>query len=315
MKNPICLITGATDGVGKVTALELAKKGFTVVVAARNANKAEALKREIESTTGTTSCDDIVADLASLRQVRQLAETFRRRYSRLDVLINNAGVFVHTRTETEDGYETMFQVNYLSEFLLTNLLLEELRRSEQGRIINLSSSAYAKGKFDPDNLQSARERYFSVLGTYAATKLFVLMFTEELAMRLIGTSVTVNAVHPGIVRTHMTLHAPGALRLVAYLSLPFSISPLEGARTSVYLASSPEVKGITGQCFAKSKRAPVKNKFDTADNRALLWDLSLKASNDVEEAPPRRSAEQVEHARPAPRLLHDVPTRPERHKR
>ena len=278
MKNSICLITGATEGVGKVTALELAKKGFTIVIAARNADKAVALQKEIETLTCNTNCDYIVADLRSLEQVRQLAATFRLHYSTLDILINNAGVFLPTRTETEDGYETMFQVNYLSSFLLTNLLLPELQRSEQGRIVNLSSSVYAIGKFDPDNFQSVGERHFSVLGTYAATKLFVLMFTEELARRLKGTTVTANAVHPGIVRTRMMLQAPGALRLVSYLSLPFSISPFEGARTSVYLASSPEVKGISGQYFANSKRAAVKNKFDTPENRALLWELSLKAA-------------------------------------
>ena len=282
MKNPICLITGATEGVGKVTALELAKKGFTIVVAARNASKAEALKKEIETSTGNTSFDNIVADLVSVGQVRRLAETFRRRYSTLDVLINNAGVFVPTRTETEDGYETMFQVNYLSPFLLTNLLVENLEKSDQGRIINLSSSVYAIGKFDPDNLQS--EKHFYALGAYAATKLFVLMFTEELARRLKATSVTANAVHPGIVRTRMMLQAPGVLRLVSYLSLPFSVSPGEGARTSVYLASSPEVKGISGQYFAKSKRAAVKNKFDTSANRALLWDLSSNALDAAEES-------------------------------
>jgi retinol dehydrogenase 12 len=276
MKNSICLITGASEGVGKVTALELAKKGFTIVIAARNADKAVALQKEIETLTCNTNCDYIVADLRSLEQVRQLAATFRLRYSTLDVLINNAGVFLPTRTETEDGYETMFQVNYLSPFLLTNLLLHELQRSEQGRIINLSSSVYAMGKFDPDNLQS--ERHFSVLGTYAATKLFVLMFTEELARRLKGTTVTANAVHPGIVRTRMMLQAPGVLRLVSYLSLPFSVSPFNGARTSVYLASAPEVKGISGQYFANSKRAAVKNKFDTPENRALLWELSLNAA-------------------------------------
>jgi retinol dehydrogenase 12 len=276
MKSPICLITGATEGVGKVTALELAKKGFTIVVAARNASKAEALMREIETSTGNASCGYIVADLGSRRQVRQLAETFRGRYSTLDVLINNAGVFLPTRTETEDGYETMFQVNYLSPFLLTNLLLEELQNSEQGRIINLSSSVYAFGRFDPENLQS--EKRFSAFGTYAATKLFVLKFTEELARRLNATGVTANAVHPGIVRTRMMLRAAGSLRLVSYLSLPFSTSPFTGAQTSVYLASSPEVNFITGQYFAKSKRAAVKNKFDTLENRALLWDLSLNAA-------------------------------------
>jgi NAD(P)-dependent dehydrogenase (short-subunit alcohol dehydrogenase family) len=290
MKNPICLITGATEGVGKVTALELAKMGFTIVVAARNANKAETLMKEIETSTGNTSCDYIVADLASLGQVRELAATFRRRYAKLDVLINNAGVFLPNRTETEDGFETMFQINYLSPFLLTNLLLELLQKSEQGRIINLTSSVYTMGKFDPHNLQSVGKRHFSVLGTYAATKLFLLMFTEELARRLKATSVTANAVHPGIVRTRMMLQAPGALRVVSYLSLPFSISPFQGAQTSVYLASSPEVKGISGKYFTKSRIAAVKNKFDTAENRALLWDLTVDAAKVRAATPVRRAS-------------------------
>jgi NAD(P)-dependent dehydrogenase (short-subunit alcohol dehydrogenase family) len=275
MSEPICLITGATDGVGKVTAFELAKKGFTLVIAARSSEKAEAVIHDIEASTGNARCDYIVADLRSLSQVRQLAETFRHRFSRLDVLINNAGVFLPARTETEDGYETMFQVNYLSPFVLTNELLDGLRKSEQGRIINLSSSLYAIGKFDPSNLQS--QKHFSVLGTYTASKLLVLMFTEELARRLSSTAVTANAVHPGIVRTRMMLQAPGVLRLVSYLSLPLSVSPFEGARTSVFLASSPDVKGISGHYFTRSKKAPVKNRFDTAENRALLWDLSMTA--------------------------------------
>jgi retinol dehydrogenase-12 len=282
MNSPTCLITGATEGVGKVTAIELAKRGFTVVIAARNADKAEALINEIEALSGNTSCDYIVADLESLSQVRQLAETYRHRYSSLDVLINNAGVFLPARTETEDGYETMFHVNYLAPFLLTHELLDELRKSEQGRIINLSSNVYAIGKFEPDNFQSmgVGETHFSVLGTYAATKLFVIMFTEELARRLNGTSVTANAVHPGIVRTRMMLRAPGIFRLVSYLSLPLSISTFQGARTSVFLATSPEVRGISGQYFKKSKRTPVKNKFDTPENRAALWELSLNLVED-----------------------------------
>jgi NAD(P)-dependent dehydrogenase (short-subunit alcohol dehydrogenase family) len=281
MKNPICLITGGTDGVGKVTALELAKKGFTLVIAARNADKAQALIHEIETSTGNSSCDSIVADLGSLGQVRELAETFRRRYSTLDVLINNAGVFLPARTETEDGYETMLQVNYLAPFLLTNLLLDQLQQSEQGRIINLSSSVYGIGRFDPDKLWGGGvgvgESPLFGIRTYAATKLFMLMFTEELARRLAGTPVTANAVHPGIVRTRMMLEARGVLRIVSYLSLPFSISPFEGARTSVFLASSAEVSGISGEYFTRSRRTPVKNKFDTAENRALLWDLTSNA--------------------------------------
>jgi NAD(P)-dependent dehydrogenase (short-subunit alcohol dehydrogenase family) len=286
MKQPTCLITGATDGVGRITALELAKRGFRVVVAARDALKAEALVREIRASS-SDAADYVVGDLASLRQVRLLAGAFRERHPRLDVLINNAGVFLPRRTETEDGFETTYQVNYLSHFLLTHLLLEDLKRSGQGRIVNLSSSVYAIGRFDPGNLQS--EKKFSVPGTYAASKLFMLMFTEELAERLAGTRVTANAVHPGIVRTSMMLRAPGAFRIAAYLSMPFSVSAQRGAQTSVYVATSPEVTGASGHYFANSKKTATKNVTDTADNRALLWDLSMKSIQEGAPADARRA--------------------------
>jgi retinol dehydrogenase-12 len=153
MEKPICLITGATAGIGKFTALELARKGFTVVIAARNKGHAELVKTEIATAT-KGDVDYIVADLASLKEVRYLAEAFKQRYPRLDVLINNAGIFPPTRKLTVDGFEASFQVNYLSHFLLTRLLLDHIQNSEQGRIINLSSSVHSVGKFDPDNLQS-----------------------------------------------------------------------------------------------------------------------------------------------------------------
>ena len=276
MRRPICPITGATEGVGKATAAALAKKGFRVVLAARNAAKAEVVAREIAALTDSVGADYIVADLASLRQTRALAESFTRRYPMLDVLINNAGVFLPERTETEDGFETTYQINYLSHFLLTQLLLGELEKSGQGRIINLSSSVYAVGRFDSQNLQS--EKRFSVLGTYSASKLFMLMFTRELARRLKGPRFTANAVHPGIVRTRMMLQAPvAAFRIMSYLSLPFSISPERGARTSVYLASSPDLDGVSGAYFTRSRRTEAKNRFDTDENRAALWDLSLES--------------------------------------
>ena len=288
MKRPVCLITGATEGVGRVTAIELARRGFHVVTAARNAGKAEALQREIEAATGKVCAEYIVADLASLAQVRQLAETFRQRHSGLDVLINNAGVFLPARTVTTDGYETTFQVNYLSHFVLTNLLLDPLRASRQGRIINLSSSVYSVGHFDPNNLQS--ETKFSVLGTYAASKLFMLMFTQELARRLAGTPVTANAVHPGIVRTHMMLSAPGAFRILSYLSLPMSVSPEKGAQTSLHLATAPELARVSGQYFAGAKAHIARNKSDTDENRRLLWDISTRALLEQPAVPVRQTA-------------------------
>jgi retinol dehydrogenase-12 len=278
---PICLITGATEGVGKYTALALARGGFTVVMAARNREKAELVKSEIASVTGG-NVDYIVADLASLKDVRRLAEEFKGRYLTLDVLINNAGIFAPARKVTADGFETSYQVNYLSHFLLTQLLLEDLLSSPQGRIINLSSSVHTVGKFDPENLQS--EKKFSVLTTYSSTKLFMLLFTIELAKRLEKTKITANAVHPGIARTPMMLRAPGAFRLMSYLALPFSVSPAQGAATSVYLASSPEVRQISGKYFTNMKQAAFKTKFNTDGFRELLWEISAQSLRLAESA-------------------------------
>jgi len=278
-RKPICLITGATEGVGRATAVELVSKGFTVVLAARNATKAEAVRAAIEAETGG-KVDVILADLTSLKAVHQLAETFKGRYPRLDVLINNAGVFMPKRVLTPDGFETSYQVNYLSHFLLTRLLLDEMKKSPQGRIINLSSSVYTVGKFDVHNLQS--EKSFSVMGTYAASKLFMLLFSVELAERLKQTTITVNAVHPGIARTQMMLRAPGRFKVVSYLALPFSISPERGAATSVYLASSPEIATVSGRYFTSCKPAPIKTKFDTETVRRLLWKNSEEGLQQLE---------------------------------
>jgi retinol dehydrogenase 12 len=274
MAKPVCLITGATEGVGKATAQALARKGFTVVLAARSMAKAENVRREIVATPAA-DIDIVVGDLNSLKQVRQMAQTVRERHPKLDLLINNAGIMAPERTLTEDGFESSYQVNYLSHFLLTQLLLDALKNSEQGRIINLSSSVYSIGKFDPQNLQS--EQRFSAIGAYAASKLFVLMSTIELAERLRGTRITVNAVHPGVVNTHMLKSATGLFKLIALLATPVAVSPERGAATSVYLATSSDVAALSGRYFADGKPKPVKSKFNTEKNRALLWDTSLDA--------------------------------------
>ena len=276
MDKPICLITGATDGIGRETALELAAKGFVVVVAARNAAKAQALVKEIELTTGhRDAADTITADLRSLAEVRQLSEIFRQRYPRLDVLINNAGIFSGVRQLTGDGFETTHQVNYLAPFYLTCLMLDALKQAGQGRIINLSSSVYTAGKFDPENLQG--EKRFSTFSAYSNSKLLMLLSTIELASRLKATPVTANAVHPGVVRTQMLLRAPGIFRAVGYLALPFALSPRQGAATSLHLASSPDVRGMSGKYFARGKETIVKSAFNTPENRELLWNLSMQS--------------------------------------
>jgi retinol dehydrogenase 12 len=275
MDNPICLITGATDGIGKVTATALARKGYTVVLAARNQAKAAAVTSEIVASTANRDVGYLTADLRSLAQLHRLAETFSVRYPRLDVLINNAGVIMPQRVLTEDGYETTFQVNYLSQFYLTQLLLNALEKSPQGRVINLASSVYRAGRFDPDNLQS--ERRFSTIGAYATSKLCVLLFTLELAHRLAPTRVTANAVHPGIVRTPMMREAQGVFRAVSYAALPFSQSPDKGAATSVFLADSPDAEQISGWYFANARPKNVKTAHNTRENRDYLWNLSMDA--------------------------------------
>jgi retinol dehydrogenase-12 len=275
MDKPICLITGATDGIGRETALELAARGFVVVVAARDAAKAQALVKEIELTTGRRDADTITADLRSLAEVRQLSEIFRQRYPRLDVLINNAGIFSGVRQLTGDGFETTYQVNYLAPFYLTCLMLDALKQAGQGRIVNLSSSVYTAGKFDPENLQG--EKRFSTFSAYSNSKLLMLLSTIELADRLKATPVTANAVHPGVVRTQMLLRAPGIFRAVGYLALPFALSPRQGASTSLHLASSPDVKGISGKYFARGKETIVESAFNTPENRELLWNLSMQS--------------------------------------
>ena len=275
MRKPICLITGATEGIGRATAIELARRGYTVVLAARDAAKAQAVAGDIEATTGERDTGVITADLRSLADVRALAEAFHLRYPRLDVLINNAGIFPGARRLTGDGFEAAYQVNYLSQFYLTRLMLGALKAARQGRVINLSSSVHANGRFDPGNLQS--EKRFSSFGTYANSKLLMLLFTIELAERLKTTSVTANAVHPGVVKTPMMLRAPGIFRVVAWLTLPFALSPEQGAATSVYLATSPEVGGVSGKYFARSRQVDVKSAFNTPKNRELLWNLSLNS--------------------------------------
>ncbi|MGH3722605.1 MAG: SDR family oxidoreductase [Mycobacterium sp.] len=275
MDRQIALITGGTDGIGKTTATELARKGFTVVLAARNKEKAASVASEIVSVTGNRNVDHITVDLGSLSQVYQLAQMFTARYGRLDVLINNAGILMPQRVITEDGFERTFQVNYLAPFYLTQLLAEALKDSPQGRLVNLTSSVYRIARFDPNNLQG--ERRFSTLGSYASSKLMVLLFTLELAERMKSTAMTVNAVHPGVVRTPMMLNAKGLFKVMSLVATPIATSPEQGAATSVFVATAPELAETSGQYFTNSRAKKVTSSANTAENRILLWQLSVEA--------------------------------------
>ena len=250
MAGQVALVTGATSGIGKVTACALAKQGGEVIVAGRNQEKAEETVRWIKAETGSQAVSYLLADYSDLEQVRELAATFKERYSRLDLLVNNAGAFFNKRHETPYGVERTFLVNHLAPFLLTNLLLDVLQKSAPARIVNVSSDGYKQATIDLDDLEF--KRGFFGMKAYGRSKLATILFTYELARRLAGSGVTVNALHPGhaatdIFRTNFPLIGP-ALKWVMGL---FALTPEQGADNSIYLASSPEVEGITGRYFVK----------------------------------------------------------------
>ena len=250
MAGKVCLVTGATSGIGKVTACALAQQGGEVIVAGRNQQKAEETVRWIQAGTGNQAVSYLLADFSDLEQVRELATTLKDRHSQLDLLINNAGAFFNKRHETPYGVERTFLVNHLAPFLLTNLLLDVLQKSAPARIVNVSSDGYKQATIDLDDLEF--KRGFFGMKAYGRSKLANLLFTYELARRLAGSEVTVNALHPGhvatdIFRTNFPLVGP-ALKWVMGL---FALTPEQGADNSIYLASSPEVEGITGRYFVK----------------------------------------------------------------
>jgi retinol dehydrogenase-12 len=275
MQGKICLITGGTNGIGKSTAQGLARLGATVVIIGRDAKKTSQVVAEIRSATGNPNVDSLLADLSSQQDVRRLASDFKRKYSQLDVLLNNAGGAFTTRQLSVDGIEMTLALNHLAYFLLTNLLLDTLEASAPARIINVSSDAHSRGKIDFDNLQG--ERSYSSFGPYGNSKLANILFTTELARRLEGTGVTVNALHPGFTSTGFGKNNPGFFMKIMGVVVPLMArSPEKGAATSIYLASSPEVHSLTGQYFVDCKvTQPAPQAADSAVARKL-WDVSAQ---------------------------------------
>ncbi len=272
MNGKICLVTGATSGIGKVTARALAARGATVIVVGRNPDKSAATVAQIRQQTGNSAVEFMLADLSSLQQVRQLAEEFKKRYQHLHVLVNNAGAIYFSRQETVDGFELTFALNHLNYFLLTNLLLDTLKASAPSRIVNVSSAVHASGTINFDDLQ-ARNKY-SGMSIYGQSKLANVLFTYELARRLAGTGVTANAVHPGMVATNFAANNGLLGRLARPVMNLMSISEEEGADTIIYLATSPEVEGVTGKYFVKRRAVPSSQEsYDEAEARRL-WQVS-----------------------------------------
>lgn len=272
MTGKTCMVTGANTGIGKATALGLAKMGATVVMVCRSLERGEAAMVEIKRGSGNDSVSLLLADLSSRAAIHRLAADFKAKYPNLHVLINNAGIIPKKRTVAEDGLETQFAVNHVAYFLLTNLLLDQLKASAPSRIINVSSQVHNGASIDFDDLQS--ERSYSPTRVYGWTKLANVLFTYELAHRLEGTRVTVNCLHPGTVATNMLAdYMPGGLRFLAKM---IGVSSEEGAQTSLFLATSPEVEGVSGKYFVNQGAVhSSKASYDKTAARRL-WQVSAE---------------------------------------
>jgi NAD(P)-dependent dehydrogenase (short-subunit alcohol dehydrogenase family) len=264
MNQPIILITGSTDGIGKATARDLASRGTEVIIHGRNKEKGNRVRKELAEITGDIRPGLLIADFSSLDQIRKMAEDIISCYSRLDVLINNAGTYEKARQLTPEGVEKTFAVNYLAPFLLTRLLLPLLKKSAPSRIVTVASSAHEDvDRIEWENLPA--QDHYDAWGAYALSKFADITFTYTLSRALEGTGVIANCLHPGVTDTKLLRSA--------FSGLP-SISPEDGARTSVYLATSPDAAGTSGRYF--DNRRPVRSSVLTYDRQVQerLWNIA-----------------------------------------
>jgi NAD(P)-dependent dehydrogenase (short-subunit alcohol dehydrogenase family) len=278
MHGKVVVITGSNIGIGKETAAGIAALGATTVLACRNPEKAAAAQAEIKERTGNDDVHVVILDLADFESVRTAADEVERRWDRLDVLINNAGGIWSDRQTTKQGFEQTFAVNHLGHFLLTNRLLDRLKASAPSRVVNLSSVGHhwAWRGLQFDDLQS--EKRYSVMDVYGRSKLANILFTRALARRVEGTGVTVNAVHPGPVRSGFGMDGDmrGIVGLGNRLIRPFEISPAAGAKTSIHVATAPELEGETGGYYARSKPGHMSRMARNDEQARRLWDESEK---------------------------------------
>jgi NAD(P)-dependent dehydrogenase (short-subunit alcohol dehydrogenase family) len=272
MQGKTVLVTGANQGIGNATAVALAAKGAHVVLVARNAEKGRAALAEVQA-AGSGGAELIVADLSSQEQVRRAAAELKANHRKLDVLVNNAGVYVPERHTTVDGLEETFALNHLGYFLLTRELLDVLQATAGARIVNVSSEAHRGARMRWDDLQFEKTPY-SGFKAYGQSKLANVLFTYELARRLEGTGVTANCLHPGVIGSGFGQTYGGALSILVKIARPFMLSTEDGARTSVYLASSPEVAGVTGKYFSKCKAVKSNAVSYDVQSQQKLWSLS-----------------------------------------
>jgi retinol dehydrogenase 14 len=278
MGEKVCLITGATSGIGKATAMGLASMGASVVMVGRDRGRGQAALAEVKGKSANASVKLMLADLSSQEEIRRLAGEFKEAYPRLDVLINNAGVICSRRITTADGIEMTFAVNHLAHFLLTNLLLDVLEASAPSRIVNVASGEQRNGTIDFDDLQG--EKKYKTAKAYSQSKLANVLFTYELARRREGTGVSANCLHPGAgVRTNLGSGVSGIFGFTVRALTPLMKSPEKGAQTSIYLASSPEVEGVSGRYFVK--KAEARSSEVSHDKRIArrLWEVSAELTD------------------------------------
>lgn len=269
MDGKVVLITGGTSGIGKAAATELAKMGAEVVVTGRNAERGKSAVAEIRREAGSDAVSLMLADLSRQAEVRRLAEEFLAGHERLDVLVNNAGLILNKRTTTSDGIEETFATNHLAPFLLTDLLLDLLKRSAPSRVITVSSEAQRSGAIDFDDLQTSRR--YSAFRAYGRSKLANVLFTYELAERLEGTGVTANTLHPGAVNTRFGSTGSGPFTLIFRLFKPLMRSPEKGADTLVWLASEPSLESTSGRYYSDRKEIPSHPQTYEPSARKRLW--------------------------------------------
>ncbi len=278
MNNKIVLITGATSGFGKATAIELARMGAQVIIGCSTREKGKIARKDILWESGSEKIDLFVADLSSQKQIIEAVIDFKKKHSKLHVLINNAGVYLPERLETEDGIEKTFATNYLSHFLLTHLLLDLLKKSAPSRIINVASKHNGISiKWDDIML----EKKYTPWQALGQTKLALVLFTKKLADELKGTGVTVNSLHPAVVETGLGVYrATGMMGLAVKVMKLFLHTSIEkGAETQIYLASSPDVENISGEFFINKKVTKTLSNASNPQDIERLWNLSLELTN------------------------------------
>jgi NAD(P)-dependent dehydrogenase (short-subunit alcohol dehydrogenase family) len=273
MKDKVVVVTGASSGIGQATARELARQGAKIVMVCRDAERAGAAREDIAAAATGQQPTVLLADLLSQREIRNLADAIKKDHAKIDVLINNAGALFRRRELTGEGIEKTFAVNHLAPFLLTNLLLDRIRAAPAGRVITVTSGTYPS-MLDFDNLQSEKGHQF--LAAYFRSKLENILFTFELSRRLEGSAVTANCLFPGPTRTRFGSNLDGLARLFPLFmqNFPLLASPEKGARTTVFLASSPEVTGISGRFYFRCRETPTKPVTHDLEIARRLWNVS-----------------------------------------